>query len=44
VRVYGPLFLHLYGVDEDEVIASWSMERFERYRAAADQLLEMKAR
>jgi hypothetical protein len=31
-------------VDEDEVIASWSMERFERYRAAADQLLEMKAR
>jgi hypothetical protein len=33
----------LYGVDEDTVIDSWSMEKFERYRAAAHDFLELIA-
>lgn len=42
--MYGPVFLHLYGVHEDDVIETWTVERFERYKSAADQLLELKAR
>jgi hypothetical protein len=34
------VFLHLYGVDEDAVIAGWSVEKFERYRLAADDILQ----
>ena len=42
VRSWGPIFLHLYGVDEDEVIDSWSFDRFERYKSAAEQLLQTR--
>lgn len=42
--MYGPVFLHLYGVDEDVVIETWSVPKFERYKSAADQLLELRAR
>ena len=44
MRIYGPVFLHLYGVDEDDVIETWSVAKFERYKSAADQLLELRAR
>jgi hypothetical protein len=40
VRVYGPAFLHLYGVDEDVVLTTWTVDKFERYRLAADDLLQ----
>jgi hypothetical protein len=33
------VFLHLYGVTEDAVISTWTVDRFERYAAAADDLL-----
>ena len=47
VRVYGPLFAHLFAginVDEEHILDTWSVEKFERYKSAADQLLELKVR
>lgn len=43
MRTYGPVFLHLYGVDEETIIDSWTVDKFLRYADAADQLLEMRA-
>ena len=44
--MYGPVFLYLFGAsaEEDHVSMTWSVSKFERYAAAADQLLEMKGR
>ena len=44
--MYGPVFLHLFGscAEEDHVIETWTVAKFERYAAAADQLLELKGR
>ena len=44
--MYGPVFLFLYGAsaDEEHVIDTWTVTKFERYAAAADQLLEMRGR
>lgn len=29
------MFAHLFGVSEDEVMATWTVERWERYRQYA---------
>jgi len=42
VRSWGPYFAHLFGVDEDDVLARWSVERFYRYRRAAENLLKRR--
>lgn len=40
MRAYGPAFAHLFGVDEDVVLETWTVERFERYRGYADHQLK----
>ena len=40
MTAYGPAFLHLFGVDEDTVMATWTVEKFERHRRYADNQLK----
>ncbi len=42
MRSWGPYFAHLFGVDEDVVLATWTVERFMRYRRAAELLLKSR--
>ena len=38
----GPIFHHLFGVDSDTVMATWTVAKFDLYKRAAEHLLKMK--
>ena len=40
VLAYGPAFMHLFGVDEQVVLDTWTVERFGRFRRYADNALK----
>lgn len=40
MRSYGPLLMHVYGVDEDTVLNEWTLGRFRAYRDFALELLK----
>ena len=42
MRGWGPVFAHVYGISEDDVLQSWDVERFERYRRFAEQVLKLR--
>lgn len=44
MAVWGPYFAHLFGVDEADVLASWTVERWTRYRRAAEFLMKQRQR